>query len=177
MPPRSGACRARPLPWEPGERFERVDCIPVAELKAAGVRLVLVDRDNTCVPRNTKVAPPAVRSWLGELRAAGIRVCMLSNNFHSGQVEASAAELGTDVVHHAMKPFPFAVWAALAKEGVPAEQAVVVGDQLFTDVMAGNLAGVRTILVRPQSRVDLWYTNIFRIFEAPINRGKAFREK
>lgn len=172
MPPRASGQSA----FGPGERFARLDCIPVGELVEAGVRLVLVDRDNTCVPRDTKVAPVAVRDWIRQVQEAGIRVCMLSNNFHTAEVEASAADLGMDVVHHAMKPFPFAVWAALAKEGVPAEQAVVVGDQLFTDVLAGSLAGVRTILVRPQSQVDLWYTNIFRLFEAPLNEGKIFRD-
>ncbi len=31
--------------------------------------------------------------------------------------------------------------------------------QIFTDVIAGNLAGVSTILQKPQSTEDLWYTN------------------
>ena len=49
--------------------------------------------------------------------------------------------------------------------GVPHEQAVMIGDQLYTDVWAGNFAGVDSILVKPQTHVDLWYTQIFRIFE------------
>ena len=52
--------------------------------------------------------------------------------------------------------------------GVEAREAVLIGDQVFTDVMAGNLAGVRTILVEPQSTSDLWYTHIFRVFERAI---------
>jgi predicted HAD superfamily phosphohydrolase YqeG len=51
---------------------------------------------------------------------------------------------------------------------------IVVGDQLFTDIVAGNLAGVRTILVRPQSREDLWYTQIFRKVENVFLRGVSF---
>lgn len=151
-----------------------VDLIDIDTLVAAGVRLVLLDRDNTCVPRDTRVAPPAVREWLGRLRAAGIATCMLSNNFHSGEVAASACELGCPVVDHAMKPAPFSVWVAMARMGVGPEQTVIVGDQVFTDVLAGNLAGVRTILVRPQSRRDLWYTQIFRLGEALVLRGVEF---
>ncbi len=30
---------------------------------------------------------------------------------------------------------------------------------------SGNFAGVDTILVKPQATQDLWYTQIFRIFE------------
>ncbi len=142
-----------------------VDLIDVDELVEQGIRCVLVDRDNTLVPRDVKVAPPEVSAWLDRLRAANIAVCMVSNNFHTDAVCDSAKALGLPVVHHAMKPMPVAPWLAMKKMGVPAEQTVLVGDQLFTDVMAGNLAGVQTILVRPQSRTDLWYTHLFRVVE------------
>lgn len=156
--------------------FERVDQIPVAELAAAGVSCVLIDRDNTCVPRDAKVAPPAVSAWLDEVRAAGIKTCVVSNNFHGSQVEKSARELGCEVVHHAMKPAPFALRRALSLMGATTDEAVMIGDQVFTDVVAGNLAGVRTILVRPQSRRDLWYTHIMRVGERLVLRGKTFED-
>ena len=56
---------------------------------------------------------------------------------------------------------------------VPGE-TVMIGDQVFTDVCAGSLAGVRTILVRPQSRRDLWYTHVFRVFERLALHGVEF---
>lgn len=152
-------------PWR---RERAITDVDVDELAATGVRCVLFDRDNTVVPRDTGVAPESVMDWICRVREAGIALCMVSNNFHSQQVEASAAELGCAVVHHAMKPAPFAVRRALALVGVDASEAVLIGDQVFTDVMAGNLAGVRTILVEPQSTSDLWYTHIFRVFERAI---------
>lgn len=142
-----------------------VPLIEVDWLKEQGVRLVLLDRDNTCVPRDTKTPPAEVLAWLDAVRSAGIKTCMVSNNFHSAEVEASAAELGCEVVHHAMKPAPFALRRAMEMMGEGPESTVMVGDQVFTDVVAGNLAGVRSVLVRPQSRRDLWYTQIFRVFE------------
>ena len=152
-------------PWR---RERAITDVDVDELAASGVRCVLFDRDNTVVPRDTGVAPEPVMDWICRVREAGIALCMVSNNFHSQQVEASAAELGCAVVHHAMKPAPFAVRRALALVGVNASEAVLIGDQVFTDVMAGNLAGVRTILVEPQSTSDLWYTHIFHVFERAI---------
>lgn len=152
-------------PWR---RERAITDVDVDELAASGVRCALFDRDNTVVPRDTGVAPESVMDWICRVREAGIALCMVSNNFHSQQVEASAAELGCAVVHHAMKPAPFAVRRALALVGVDASEAVLIGDQVFTDVMAGNLAGVRTILVEPQSTSDLWYTHIFRVFERAI---------
>ncbi|WP_242622240.1 YqeG family HAD IIIA-type phosphatase [Olsenella sp. Marseille-P4559] len=151
-----------------------VDRIDIDALVAAGVRLVLLDRDNTCIPRDTHVVPPAIGAWLDRLRNSGIAMCLLSNNFHSAEVAASASQLGCPVVDHAMKPAPFSAWVAMARMGVGPEQTIVVGDQVFTDVLAGNLAGARTILVRPQSRRDLWYTQVFRLGEALVLRGVKF---
>ena len=152
----------------------RAELISPEGLLAEGVRCVLLDRDNTIVPRDTKTAPPEVLAWLDELRAAGIKTCIVSNNFHTKQVMASAAQLGCDAVDHAMKPAPFALWRALKKTGVGPHEAILVGDQVFTDVASANLAGVRCVLVRPQSKTDLWYTHIFRIFESLTLRGKHF---
>ncbi len=151
------------------------DLIDVSVLRDCGIRCVLVDRDNTLVPRDAKSAPPEVHAWLKSVRDAGISIYMVSNNFHTKEVEASAAELGCAVVHHAMKPAPVAIWLAMSEGGVPPEQTVLVGDQLFTDMIAGNLAGVHTILVRPQSRKDLWYTQLFRLVENLFLRGVVFK--
>ena len=152
----------------------KIQMIEVDWLVEQGVRCVLMDRDNTCVPRDSKVAPPEVLDWIDRVHAAGITTCVVSNNFHSKQVERSARELGSDVIHHAMKPAPFAVTNALRKMGVPAEEAILIGDQVYTDIIAGNLAGVRTILVRPQCTTDLWYTHIMRIGERMILHGRTF---
>ena len=148
--------------------------IDIDALVEQGVELVLLDRDNTCVPRDAHEAPADVVAWLDRARAAGLTLCLVSNNFHTSHVSRTAAELGVDFVDHAMKPFPFALRRAMRRFDVPAEKTVMVGDQVYTDVAAGNLAGVRTILVRPQSRSDLWYTHIFRIFERLALRGVSF---
>ena len=152
----------------------RIEQVEIEWLREQGIRCVLMDRDNTCVPRDSKVAPPAVLSWIEQVHAAGIPTCVVSNNFHSRQVERSARELDSQVIHHAMKPAPFAVKAAMRKMGVSPDEAVLIGDQVYTDVVAGNLAGVRTVLVRPQSTTDLWYTHIFRIGERVILHGRRF---
>ena len=136
--------------------------IDVDELRDQGIRCVLLDRDNTLVPRDATCAPPEVAAWLDCLRKSGIAVCMVSNNFHTKEVCDSAEKLNCAVVHHAMKPAPVSVWHAMLLCGVTPEQTLLIGDQLFTDMIAGNLAGVQTVLVRPQSVTDLWYTQLLR---------------
>ena len=54
--------------------------------------------------------------------------------------------------------------------------SIMIGDQLYTDVWGGNLAGVDTVLVKPQTTVDLWYTQISRIFERRALRGLPCEE-
>ncbi len=151
-----------------------IDMLEVEWLKSQGIRCVLMDRDNTCVPRDSKVAPPKVQDWIDRVHAAGIPTCVVSNNFHSKQVERSARELDSECIHHAMKPAPFAVRAALKRMGVSPNEVVLIGDQVYTDIIAGNLAGVRTVLVRPQCNTDLWYTHIMRIGERAILHGREF---
>ena len=102
---------------------------------------------------------------LDAARAKGFKLCMVSNNWHRDQVMSSARELGLEAISHAMKPAPFALKAGLKRLGATADEAVLIGDQLYTDVWSGNFAGVDTILVKPQATQDLWYTQIFRIFE------------
>ena len=148
--------------------------LDVDELVRDGVRLVLLDRDNTCVPRDAAEPPAEVMAWLDRAREAGLKLCLVSNNFHSSQVRGSAEHMGVDVVDHAMKPLPFALVRAMRLMGSMPGETVMIGDQVFTDVVAGNLAGVRSVLVRPQSRKDLWYTHVFRVFERLALHNVAF---
>lgn len=142
-----------------------VDRIDLDALWRAGKRSILLDRDNTLVPRDGTGAPAAVVAWLDRARAMGFELCMVSNNWHRDQVAASAGELDMDFISHAMKPAPFALHAGMKRIGATPEASVLIGDQLYTDVWGGNLAGIDTILVKPQTEIDLWYTRIFRIFE------------
>mgnify|MGYP002987748870 CR=1 FL=1 len=149
----------------PKRYVSRVERIDLDALWAAGKRAIMLDRDNTLVPRDRACAPDSVAAWLDRARELGFKLYMVSNNWHRDQVERSAAELGLDSICFACKPLPFALTRALARMGVAREAAVLIGDQLYTDVWSANLAGVDSILVKPQTHVDLWYTRIFRIFE------------
>ncbi len=151
--------------FAPHRYIASVDRIDLDELWAQGKRAIMLDRDNTLVPRDRKTAPQEVCDWLDRARELGFSLYMVSNNWHRDQVMRSAGELGLSAISHAMKPAPFAIKAALRRMGVAPHDAVLIGDQLYTDVWAGNLAGVDTILVKPQTTADLWYTQIFRIFE------------
>ena len=162
--------------FSPKRYVARVELIDLDELWASGKRAILLDRDNTLVPRDRSCAPESVSAWLDQAKGRGFKLCMVSNNWHRDQVMRSAFELGIDGISHAMKPAPFALRVALKRLGVCADEAVLIGDQLYTDVWSGNFAQVDTILVKPQTRVDLWYTQVFRIFERRALKGLTCEE-
>ena len=148
----------------PELRYPRVEDIPLAALRDHGYKSLLLDIDNTLVPRDLGQIPLTVSAWIAEVRASGLPCCLLSNNWHQ-VVQEYARELGLPLVYRAMKPLPFAYLRALGKIGAQRQSAALVGDQLFTDVLGAHLLGIATILVQPRSPTDLWYTRVFRRVE------------
>ena len=52
-------------------------------------------------------------------------------------------------IFKANKPLPGNYKKAMEIMGTTTENTLFVGDQIFTDVMGANIAGIRTILVKP----------------------------
>jgi HAD superfamily phosphatase (TIGR01668 family) len=153
----------------PDAAVSRVTDIAPQVLRARGVDAVVVDLDNTLTRWNEPSCAPEVAAWLAGLRAAGIGVCILSNNGPE-RVRAFCAGLGEGSavpwVAHAGKPRPSAYRRALRRIGAEPGRALVVGDQLFTDVLGAKLAGLRAVLVRPLSRSEFPLTRLLRLVEA-----------
>lgn len=151
--------------------YRAVRSIDLDELTRSGIDTLLVDLDNTLLPRDTNVVPDELRSWAHTLAERGFRVCLVSNNWHD-RVHVVASELGFSLVSKAVKPLPFAFLRALSILGSSRARAAVVGDQLFTDVLGGKLLGMRTILVFPLSETDLPHTLLLRRIESRLLAGR-----
>jgi hypothetical protein len=82
------------------------------------------------------------------------------------RIQRFAERLGLPCVAKALKPLPWGVRSAMRLLQAAPAQTAMVGDQLFADVMAGRLAGVRTILVRPlHPEEEPWFTRLKRLPE------------
>lgn len=147
--------------------FTSVHAIDLDDLRRRGVRHLLVDLDNTLLPRDTNVVPDDLREWARLVGREGFSVCLVSNNWHE-RVKAVADELGFGLVPKALKPLPFAFRKALRVLGGEPGEAAVVGDQVFTDILGGNLAGMTTVLVEPLSTTDLPHTLVLRLIERRV---------
>jgi len=159
-------------PLAPGLYYSSVHAIDLDALSRDGVRVLLMDLDNTLLPRDTNVVPDELKLWAAGLKKRGFRVCLVSNNWHE-RVHHVASELGFDLVDKAVKPLPFAFLAALKRAGARTAEAAVVGDQLFTDILGGNMLGMRTVLVAPLSATDLPHTLLLRRLESLVLRRRT----
>ncbi|WP_276356329.1 YqeG family HAD IIIA-type phosphatase [Cohnella caldifontis] len=132
----------------PDQIVKTVYDIDLDELKTRGVQGIITDLDNTLVSARTPLATPELVAWLDAVRERGFKVVILSNN-NLHRVGKFAEPLGIPYVYMARKPAVRAFHRALEKLRLPPEQAVVVGDQMMTDMLGGRRAGLRTILVSP----------------------------
>lgn len=111
------------------------------------IKALLLDVDNTLsVAHADKTLRNGVPEWLSDMREAEISMMILSNAKKKRAV-IFADSVGLDVVGLAAKPLPFGYLKAEKKLKIKRKNIAIVGDQVFTDVMGGNLAGVKTILV------------------------------
>ncbi|MDK2889287.1 MAG: putative phosphatase [Thermoanaerobacter sp.] len=134
--------------------------IDLVKLKDAGICAILLDLDNTIVPRDQNCFSDKVREWIGQAREQGFKLCIVSNN-SPGRVRALAASLDVPAVCRAVKPARRPFIQAMKLLGVAPGQTAVIGDQIFTDVLGGNRLGLYTILVPPLPGPEFWGTRLF----------------
>jgi HAD superfamily phosphatase (TIGR01668 family) len=132
----------------PDQLVNTVYDIDLDALKERGIRGIITDLDNTLVSAHTPLATPELIAWLEKVRQAGFLVVVLSNN-NSERVARFAEPLGIPFIPAARKPMSGAFRRALALLKLEPGQAVVVGDQMLTDILGGRRMGLHTILVTP----------------------------
>jgi uncharacterized protein len=112
-----------------------------------GVRGVVLDLDNTLVPwRGVEIAPE-VAEWVRRMRAAGLRLCIVSNTHRPGRLHRLAAAFDIPYVPGSTKPRRRGFLQAAALMDAAVNECAVVGDQVMTDIWGGNRCGMLTVLV------------------------------
>lgn len=125
-------------------------------LHTRDIRLLMLDFDNTIVPYTTDVPTQAMERWLKNMNAQeDIQVCIVSNS-HNDRVPAFCEKYGLDCITHAKKPFSKGIRECLAKYDIPAKNAALVGDQIYTDTLGANCVGVTSILVSAINNHNFW---------------------
>ena len=124
-------------------------------LRAMGVSVLMLDFDNTVVPYTTDTPTPAMRAWFRTMEESRIRLCVVSNS-KKGRVQTFCDARGIPCFVHCRKPSRKGILLAAEEMHVPLEECALAGDQIFTDTLAANRAGVRSILVKPLHLHNIW---------------------
>lgn len=125
---------------KPDQCFQSVKQINVKLLRSLGIRLVLIDLDNTLAHRKSPELSTEGRAFIRRAKAAGMRVVIVSNIFcgssRRNRVESIARKHGIEAVcacFPTMKPHPRPFQEAIGPSGLPISQIVMIGDQCRTD--------------------------------------------
>lgn len=133
-------------------------------LRSLGTDAILLDVDNTLAPPTSKIPYEGVQEWIDTIKAGGIRIVICSNNYRK-RIKPFADSVGLECVAMSLKPLPFGFIRAKRKLNEKPRSVVVVGDQIYTDVLGANLAGMKSILLLPRSEEHGWSIRLRRKME------------
>ncbi len=131
-----------------------------------GVKMFVFDMDNTLAKWKAERLDDKTFELLQELSKKA-KVAILSNG-SSPSLKWMAMNSDITVVRSAHKPLTRKLVRLMRKYNLSKSEIVVIGDQLFTDVLVANLAGVYSIKVRPISQEEIWFTKILRFMEKAV---------
>ncbi len=121
---------------------------------------LVLDVDETLVPWQERKLSPELLDWVAQVRQIA-DLWLVSNNLSHSRISAIASELDLPYLFGAGKPSRRKLRQAVEAMKHPVEKIGMVGDRLFTDVLAGNRLGMFTILVEPM--VEQGYNRPFSI--------------
>ena len=152
----------------PDHYFDTVYEVTPEMLIENGVKGLILDIDNTLVPYEIPEPTDENVAWLRSMWEAGIKTAFVSNN-HQDRVELYNKELGCPAFFDSGKPFKKACNRALAAMELKSCETAIIGDQVFTDVVAGRNAGLKmAILVKPiKDKTNLFF-KFKRLLEKPV---------
>lgn len=153
----------------PDKLAEKIYDIDVKELKEMGKKIIFLDLDNTIVPYKKENLSEETISWINNTKNEGLEIFILSNATVS-RVNKIKSMLNIEGEGQVFKPILRSISRIIKKKNYCPSQVVLIGDQIFTDVLLGRREKVYTILVKPSSDKDFIFTKITRFLESIVRR-------
>ncbi len=124
-------------------------------LQKQGIRLLMLDFDNTIVPYTTNEPTKEMATWLENMRHSDIQICIVSNS-KKDRVKIFCQQWQIPCITHAKKPFSKGIRQCMQTFQMPKSACALVGDQIFTDTLGANGCGIRPILVKAIHNHTIW---------------------
>lgn len=151
----------------PDIRLNRVTDISVELLKKYNIESLILDVDNTLSTHHGEILTDGLPEWLQYMKENNIGLTVLSNS-KEARVKPFAKKINLDFISLGLKPLPFGYLRAVKKLGTNKKNTAIVGDQIFTDILGGNIVGVKTVLLTPIKPEDGWSFKLRRRLEKMI---------
>ena len=151
----------------PDDFVDKYEFIDVEYMNMHNKKVIISDLDNTLISWDSKKDTKELSRWLKKMKRAGFDIIVVSNN-NKERVDDFCKKLNLQYVAGAKKPLTIGFKEALRKLGRKPEEAIVLGDQVLTDVLGAKSLGVMSVLVKPISKTDAFKTRINRFFEGKI---------
>lgn len=117
-------------------------------LVSKGIEGIILDVDNTLTIHNSQTVEKRVIDWIKTMKENNIKLIIVSNNTEE-RIKPFADKLNLDYISFGCKPLTNGLTKAINKIKLKKEQVAIVGDQIYTDILGGNLKRIFTILVVP----------------------------
>ena len=135
------------------------------KLQEDGIKCLLFDLDNTCVPYKDKEANKKLIELFETLKDMDFKLIIFSNATKR-RIAPFKKALNVDCLARAHKPSKSNFLKVLKLFNYNLSDVAIIGDQLYKDILGGNRVGIKTILVNPMSKDDMILTKlIFRKLE------------
>jgi HAD superfamily phosphatase (TIGR01668 family) len=152
---------------KPDYFYSSLETIPLVILKDLGLRCLFVDVDNTLTMLKQTDLSDEKKEWLLQVANHDIRVFLISNN-KGTHITELAKKTQLSAFEFAFKPFSKVYKHVQKTYHYKPHEIGVVGDQLFTDILGGNLKGYTTFYVEPLSSKDMIFTWFTRKIEGML---------
>src|SRR3989338_8722227 len=130
--------------------------IDFTKLRQRVIDTLIIDVDDTLIPKTVNDIYPRVLEWVVDRKSEGFKIGLISNSRHPLRVKYIGESLKLPAIALGFKPFPFAFSKILNLLNSKHEKSVVIGDQLFMDILGGNLLNLHTIYVKPLTEETFW---------------------
>jgi uncharacterized protein len=134
--------------FKPDQTVENIHGVNFAALKRRGINTLILDIDDTLMPREVNDITPQVFEWVMARKQEGFKLCLTSNSRHPLRVKYIGDTLKLPAMPLSFKPLPFAFWHSLKILDAGPEEAAMIGDQLFMDILGANLVNIHSIYVK-----------------------------
>ena len=148
-------------------KFHGITDITVEALEKFGIKALLLDVDNTMSTHHGTVLTDGLCEWIAAMQQSGIKLMVLSNSKRR-RIEPFANRIGLPFISLGCKPLPTGYLRGVKALGEKRKNTAIVGDQIFTDVLGGNIVGVKTVLLTPIKLEDGWSFKLRRKLEKKV---------